>query len=113
MTFAICLQVPNHIFFGRFNSIWAEFLPQLLFMESIFGYVRGFFFFESSAQFPFRVTNSILRHIVLACFNYHLQMVHRLVSTWCRKPSQVSRPIDIFSYSLFSLPSVSDSLKQV
>ncbi|KNZ63961.1 uncharacterized protein VP01_1080g15 [Puccinia sorghi] len=39
MTFAICLQVPNHIFFGRFNSIWAEFLPQLLFMESIFGYL--------------------------------------------------------------------------
>ncbi|POV97533.1 hypothetical protein PSTT_14992 [Puccinia striiformis] len=39
MTFAICLQVPNHIFFGRFNSIWAEFLPQILFMESIFGYL--------------------------------------------------------------------------
>ncbi|PLW25622.1 hypothetical protein PCANC_26498 [Puccinia coronata f. sp. avenae] len=39
MTFAICLQVPNHLFFGRFSSIWAEFLPQLLFMESIFGYL--------------------------------------------------------------------------
>lgn len=39
MSFAICLQVPNHIFFGRFSSIWAEFLPQILFMESIFGYL--------------------------------------------------------------------------
>ncbi|KAG0139358.1 hypothetical protein CROQUDRAFT_101678 [Cronartium quercuum f. sp. fusiforme G11] len=40
MSFAICLQVPNHLFFGRKSSIWAEFLPQILFMESIFGYVR-------------------------------------------------------------------------
>lgn len=39
MSFAICLQVPNHLFFGRKSSIWAEFLPQILFMESIFGYV--------------------------------------------------------------------------
>ncbi|EGG09981.1 uncharacterized protein MELLADRAFT_115620 [Melampsora larici-populina 98AG31] len=39
MSFAICLQVPNHLFFGRKSSIWAEFLPQILFMESIFGYL--------------------------------------------------------------------------
>ncbi|MBW0468651.1 hypothetical protein O181_008366 [Austropuccinia psidii MF-1] len=39
MSFAICLQVPNHLFFGRRSSIWAEFLPQILFMESIFGYL--------------------------------------------------------------------------
>jgi len=39
MTFAICLQVPNHIHFKRFSSLWAEFLPQLIFLESIFGYL--------------------------------------------------------------------------
>lgn len=39
MTFACCLQVPNHIHFKRISSIWAEFIPQLLFLESIFGYL--------------------------------------------------------------------------
>ncbi|KAG8896292.1 H(+)-transporting V0 sector ATPase subunit a [Tulasnella sp. 403] len=39
MTFACCLQVPNHIHFKRLSSIWAEFLPQLIFLESIFGYL--------------------------------------------------------------------------
>ena len=41
MTFAICLQVPNHLHFKRPQLIWAEFLPQILFMESIFGYLIG------------------------------------------------------------------------
>ncbi|GAA5848366.1 hypothetical protein JCM8547_004492 [Rhodosporidiobolus lusitaniae] len=39
MTFAICLQVLNHLHFKRPELIWAEFLPQILFMESIFGYL--------------------------------------------------------------------------
>lgn len=39
MTFAICLQVPNHIHFKRHLSIWAEFIPQLIFLQSIFGYL--------------------------------------------------------------------------
>ncbi|OZJ03733.1 hypothetical protein BZG36_04149 [Bifiguratus adelaidae] len=39
MTFAICLQVYNHAFYGHKEFIWAEFLPQILFMESIFGYL--------------------------------------------------------------------------
>jgi V-type H+-transporting ATPase subunit a len=39
MTFAICLQVPNHRYFGKSYSIVAEFLPQILFMECIFGYL--------------------------------------------------------------------------
>ena len=37
MSFAICLQVPNQLIFGERRFIWAEFLPQILFMESIFG----------------------------------------------------------------------------
>jgi len=39
MTFAICLQVPNHIFFKRLRNIYAEFIPQILFLHSIFGYL--------------------------------------------------------------------------
>lgn len=39
MTFAICLQIPNHRRFGRNYAILAEFLPQILFMECIFGYL--------------------------------------------------------------------------
>jgi V-type H+-transporting ATPase subunit a len=39
MTFAICLQVPNHIHFKKPLNIYAEFIPQILFMWSIFGYL--------------------------------------------------------------------------
>lgn len=39
MTFAICLQVPNHIHFKKPLNIYAEFIPQILFMWSLFGYL--------------------------------------------------------------------------
>ena len=39
MTFAICLQLPNHFHFKKMLNIWAEFLPQILFFHSIFGYL--------------------------------------------------------------------------
>jgi V-type H+-transporting ATPase subunit a len=39
MTFAICLQVPNHFHFKKMLNIYAEFIPQILFMWSIFGYL--------------------------------------------------------------------------
>ncbi|KZV68068.1 ATPase V0/A0 complex subunit [Peniophora sp. CONT] len=39
MTFALCLQIPNHIRFNRKSDLWTSFLPQLLFLESIFGYL--------------------------------------------------------------------------
>jgi V-type H+-transporting ATPase subunit a len=39
MTFAICLQVPNHLHFKKYMNIYAEFIPQMLFMQSIFGYL--------------------------------------------------------------------------
>ncbi|CAG7846815.1 V-type proton ATPase subunit a Short=V-ATPase a subunit; AltName: Full=Vacuolar ATPase 98 kDa subunit; AltName: Full=Vacuolar proton pump a subunit; AltName: Full=Vacuolar proton translocating ATPase subunit a [Serendipita indica DSM 11827] len=39
MTFAICLQLPNFLHFGNTVSIWAEFVPQILFLHSIFGYL--------------------------------------------------------------------------
>ncbi|KZS98883.1 V0/A0 complex, 116-kDa subunit of ATPase [Sistotremastrum niveocremeum HHB9708] len=39
MSFAICLQIPNHLHFKKISSLWAEFLPQILFLWSIFGYL--------------------------------------------------------------------------
>lgn len=39
MTFALCLQVPNHIKFKRPLDIWANFVPQMIFLQSIFGYL--------------------------------------------------------------------------
>ncbi|KAI9015308.1 V-type ATPase, V0 complex, 116kDa subunit family [Phycomyces nitens] len=39
MSFAICLNVFNHVYFGKKEFVWLEFLPQILFMESIFGYL--------------------------------------------------------------------------
>jgi len=39
MSFAICLQVPNHFHFKKYLNIYAEFIPQILFIWSIFGYL--------------------------------------------------------------------------
>lgn len=39
MTFALCLQVPNHFRFKRKSDIYTNFIPQILFLQSIFGYL--------------------------------------------------------------------------
>ncbi len=39
MSFALCLQVPNHLRFNRFTDIYHGLLPQMLFLQSIFGYL--------------------------------------------------------------------------
>ena len=39
MTFALCLQVPNHLRFKRFSDIYTNFIPQMVFLQSIFGYL--------------------------------------------------------------------------
>ncbi|EAU81878.1 vacuolar (H+)-ATPase subunit [Coprinopsis cinerea okayama7 len=39
MTFALCLQVPNHFRFNRKSEIWTNFIPQMIFLQSIFGYL--------------------------------------------------------------------------
>ena len=39
MTFALCLQVPNHRKFKRSLDIWTNFVPSMLFLQSIFGYL--------------------------------------------------------------------------
>ncbi|RDB24228.1 V-type proton ATPase subunit a [Hypsizygus marmoreus] len=39
MTFALCLQLPNHLRFKRPIDIYANFIPQMIFLQSIFGYL--------------------------------------------------------------------------
>jgi V-type H+-transporting ATPase subunit a len=39
MTFALCLQVPNHLKFKRTLDIWGNFVPSMIFLQSIFGYL--------------------------------------------------------------------------
>jgi len=39
MSFGIVLTVFNYTYFKKKLSIWTEFLPQFLFMQSIFGYL--------------------------------------------------------------------------
>jgi len=39
MTFALCLQLPNHIRFKKPVDFWAGFVPSMIFLQSIFGYL--------------------------------------------------------------------------
>jgi V-type H+-transporting ATPase subunit a len=39
MTFGIILSAFNFKYFGETLSIWTEFLPQMIFMLSLFGYM--------------------------------------------------------------------------
>ena len=39
MTFALCLQLPNHLKFKRKTDIYANFIPQIIFLQSILGYL--------------------------------------------------------------------------
>jgi V-type H+-transporting ATPase subunit a len=39
MSFAITLQVPNFIHFKKRSSIFTEWMPQILFMQALFGYL--------------------------------------------------------------------------
>jgi V-type H+-transporting ATPase subunit a len=39
MTFALCLQVPNHLKFKRYSDMYTNFIPQIVFLQSIFGYL--------------------------------------------------------------------------
>ena len=48
MTFALCLQVPNHFKFKRYSDLWTNFIPQIIFLQSIFGYLVLTIFYKWS-----------------------------------------------------------------
>src|SRR5690242_16639253 len=39
MSFGICLNVCNYLYFNQKMNIYTEFLPRIIFMLSIFGYL--------------------------------------------------------------------------
>ncbi|KDN42725.1 V0/A0 complex, 116-kDa subunit of ATPase [Tilletiaria anomala UBC 951] len=63
MTFAVCLQIPNHLHFKRPKFIWAEVVPQLLFMWSLFGYLSWAIIYKWSVDwFATDVSGTRLHH---------------------------------------------------
>ena len=52
MTFGVCLQVYNHIHFNNRGSIWMEFVPQMLYLWSIFGYLVFLIIFKWLSYYP-------------------------------------------------------------
>ncbi|TRM59838.1 V-type ATPase, V0 complex, 116kDa subunit family [Schizophyllum amplum] len=52
MTFALCLQVPNHFKFKRLSDIYTNFIPQMIFLQSIFGYLWSVDWSQSSIPPP-------------------------------------------------------------
>lgn len=56
MTFALCLQLPNHIKFKRPLDIYANFIPQMIFLQSIFGYLVACILYKWSIDWSTRDT---------------------------------------------------------
>ncbi|XP_041482196.1 V-type proton ATPase 116 kDa subunit a1-like isoform X2 [Lytechinus variegatus] len=46
MLFGVCLSLFNHIHFKKTINIWCEFVPQIIFMVSIFGYLVFLIFYK-------------------------------------------------------------------
>ncbi|KAI6038419.1 V-type ATPase, V0 complex, 116kDa subunit family [Pisolithus marmoratus] len=56
MTFALCLQLPNHIKFKRPLEIYTNFIPQMIFLQSIFGYLVVCILYKWSVDWTTRTT---------------------------------------------------------
>ncbi|KAI6138927.1 V-type ATPase, V0 complex, 116kDa subunit family [Pisolithus tinctorius] len=56
MTFALCLQLPNHIRFKRPLDIYTNFIPQMVFLQSIFGYLVVCILYKWSIDWTTRST---------------------------------------------------------
>ncbi|KAI6164183.1 V-type ATPase, V0 complex, 116kDa subunit family [Pisolithus thermaeus] len=56
MTFALCLQLPNHIKFKRPLDIYTNFIPQMIFLQSIFGYLVVCIIYKWSIDWTTRTT---------------------------------------------------------
>lgn len=56
MTFVLCLQLPNHIRFKRPMEIYTNFIPQMIFLQSIFGYLVVCIIYKWSIDWTTRST---------------------------------------------------------
>lgn len=69
MTFALCLQLPNHIKFKRPLDIYANFIPQMIFLQSIFGYLAVCILYKWSIDWSTRDTEPpSLLNMLIAMF---------------------------------------------
>ncbi|KIJ63286.1 hypothetical protein HYDPIDRAFT_156039 [Hydnomerulius pinastri MD-312] len=69
MTFALCLQLPNHIKFRRPLDIYANFIPQMIFLQSIFGYLVVCILYKWSIDWSTRSTEPpSLLNMLIAMF---------------------------------------------
>ncbi|KAG1748842.1 V-type ATPase, V0 complex, 116kDa subunit family [Suillus paluster] len=69
MTFALCLQLPNHIKFKRPLDIYANFVPQMIFLQSIFGYLVVCILYKWSIDWSTRSTEPpSLLNMLIAMF---------------------------------------------
>ncbi|KIM55209.1 hypothetical protein SCLCIDRAFT_1221352 [Scleroderma citrinum Foug A] len=69
MTFALCLQLPNHIKFKRPLDIYTNFIPQMIFLQSIFGYLVVCILYKWSVDWSTRSTEPpSLLNMLIAMF---------------------------------------------
>lgn len=69
MTFALCLQLPNHFRLKRRLDIYTNFLPQMLFLQSIFGYLVVCILYKWSIDWTNRSTEPpSLLNMLIAMF---------------------------------------------
>ncbi|KAH7914088.1 V-type ATPase, V0 complex, 116kDa subunit family [Hygrophoropsis aurantiaca] len=69
MTFSLCLQLPNHIKFKRPLDIYANFIPQMIFLQSIFGYLAVCILYKWSIDWSTRSTEPpSLLNMLIAMF---------------------------------------------
>jgi V-type H+-transporting ATPase subunit a len=68
MVFGILLSALNGIYFKKPYNIWFEFVPQLCFMLSIFGYMVFLIFFKWSYEFSAPVNAPNLLNLMISMF---------------------------------------------
>jgi V-type H+-transporting ATPase subunit a len=64
MTFGICLQVLNHIHYKKRMNIKTEFLPQMLYLWSIFGYLVFLIIFKWLNDWEGRYAPNLLNTLI-------------------------------------------------
>jgi len=64
MSFGIILQVCNHKYFKKPISIWGEFVPQILFLWSIFGYLCFMVIYKWLAVTPNDYAPDLLKTLI-------------------------------------------------
>ncbi|PWN26820.1 V0/A0 complex, 116-kDa subunit of ATPase, partial [Jaminaea rosea] len=94
MSLSICTQVPNFIHFGRPSSIITEFLPQILFLHCLFGYLVFMIIYKWSVDwYETDATGNLFRNNPPSLLNALIYMF--------LKPGQVEPEKELYSGQAF------------